>query len=381
MASGTGTGVTSGTDLQVTEFKNVPHFTAVWTYSAASGTYTDRTIAAQKTTDAAFTAFSAAGDYLYLGSDRRFDLAGFYLGTVGSTGALTYEYARVSDWEEFVPTFEYDFTVNGAFGAEQLTGWTALAFSNTSPHSATPPDTTARYWVRISAASVTTAPTISYIEMRPYTAYCTPTQVANLLQLKNDFTELTIPTLATVEDAIHAAESHIDFRTKKSWRLNYVENEEHDFNISGNKLVHRYPRAITKMEVWNGSEYQTLTEGRTHDYFLVPNLGMVEFARYFMLPARFVGYNAPLWRWGWGEFTFGVRISYFHGSDIASNPYEGAAIFDICRKMVAMDLVNTYDFSVLTVSGMDKVPLANKITNWQVEIDEKLDTLRGWETF
>lgn len=383
MATGSGTGTSVDLTLQVPTYERANNFSAVWVWDNSAGAYVDRTLAAQKTTDSAFSVLEESSDKLYLGFESRFDLAAYYLETLASIGALMWEFSRVADWKEFVPTNEYGFTLDGAAGfpPTKLPGWTPIAFSNSSPHSATPPDTTARYWMRVSTASVTTAPTVSHIEMRPLAAYCTPTEVANILQLKNDFTDLTMPTRASVEDVIASAQSYIDFKTKKSWRLNYKENEEHEFNISGVKLIHRFPRAITRVQVWNGSEYDTLREGRTNDYFLVAETGMMHFSRYFMLPARFVGYNAPLWRWGWGEFTFGIRVSYFYGSTIDNDSDEGRLAFNICQKLSAMQLMNAHDYSVLTVSGLDKVPMSEKVRNWQVDVEDQLESLRGWEIF
>jgi len=53
-------------------------------------------------------------------------------------------------------------------------------------------------------------------------------------------------------------------------------------------------------------------------------------------------------------------------------------VFDLARKMAAIDVYQSHDYSVLTISGGDKVPLDRKIDNWKAEIEESLEKLRGW---
>jgi hypothetical protein len=108
---------------------------------------------------------------------------------------------------------------------------------------------------------------------------------------------------------------------------------------------------------------------------------MIQFSRYFLLPARFTSYNAPVWRWGGGEFTMPVKISYMYGKDIATDPREGGIAFDMARKLASIEVLRDSDFGNLAVSGMDRMQIPDKINGWTQEIEERLDSLRAFETF
>lgn len=375
--SGSGT----GTPLIVpaASLEAQPYFTAVWVWNNGTGTWTDRTLEARTAGGTAFSILAAAADYVYLGSESRFDMGIFLLSVVGSLGALTYAYSRADNtWSQTVPVLAYDFTLDGAEQFTNLRNWASRSFSATSPHAATPPDTTSRYWLRISTASVTTTPTVNQIQMRPRAYYCTPSDVANLLQLDDDFDATTVPSRNTVEDYIYAAQSYIDYRTHKSWRFNVKNSEEHQFNLNGIRLLERDIQRITRVQVYNGSEYETKTQGRTGDYFFVADTGMLYWARYFLLPARLQSYNAPVWQWGLGEFNFPVRVSYIYGKDIITDNEQGPLVFDITRKRAAIDVYRSHDYSILASSGSDRVSLDNKIRGWTDEIEEYIERLTGW---
>jgi hypothetical protein len=228
---------------------------------------------------------------------------------------------------------------------------------------------------------VATAPTVGRIEIRPWASYCSPNDVYRFLQLKEDFTSSTVPSQETVEDYIHAAESYIDYISQKSWKLNMRLDEEYDFNIAGVKLVKRDPRRISRVQVWNGGGYDTIDEGRDQDYFLVPTTGMMMFSRYFLLPARLQSYNAPVWLWGWAEFTFPLRITYFHGRSIERDSEQGGEAFDMARKLAAKEIVRNHDYTLLMASGSDHIELRSKVEDWGREVEEKLESLRSWTVF
>ncbi|MDP3917303.1 MAG: hypothetical protein Q8Q42_03380 [Nanoarchaeota archaeon] len=376
--SGTGTPITS----PAPSMEGLPYFEAVWVSDNSASSYVNNTLASQTISGTTFTIFEDSADYLYLGSSSRFDLAAFILATAGTVGTRTYAFSRSDNsWSQFIPGGTYDFTISGGESYTNLRNWTARAFSATSPHAYTPPDTAIRYWIRISVASVSTPPTVNQIMSRPYAAYCTASDVANQLQLPFDFDETTNPTRNTVEDYIHQAQSIIDYKTWMSWRLNYVEDEEYQFNMAGFKLKHRDIVAICKMEVWNGGGYETKTQGRTGDYFVVQELGLIKFSRFFMLPARFTSGNSPTGRWGWGEFEFPCRLSYLYGSSTFTDALRGGMVFDICKKMAASDVYLNHDYTILSASGVDRVSLDRKIEDWRTEIEEKLSSLQSWQVF
>ena len=154
---GTGTPVSAASS---TAYEQQPFFTAVWKWDSSANAYVDYTNEARSSGGTTFTMFDDAADSWYLGSESRFDLAFFDLAITGTLGALTYKYYNGS-FTTFVPANAYDFTFSSAEGFYNLVGWALHAFSATSPHVGTPPDTRARYWVEITVASVTTAPTVN----------------------------------------------------------------------------------------------------------------------------------------------------------------------------------------------------------------------------
>ena len=215
-------------------------FDKVFTHNGSS--YTDVTLEAQSPAGTSFSILGASSHYLYLGNDTKFDMAVFDVDTAGSLGALTWQYYNGSAWTEFVPASgryeldpddneggQYAFDKDGAeiFPSNLLSDWATDAINGET-----------KYYVRVSTASVTTAPTIKRIQMRPYAAYCTTKDVYNLMQLNNvlsgtDFTSSTVPSKSTVEQYIMEAQSYIDMQTRKSWRPNYETEEYHQFNLNG----------------------------------------------------------------------------------------------------------------------------------------------------
>ena len=173
----------------------------------------------------------------------------------------------------------------------------------------------------------------------------------------------------------------IEFKTNKAWRPNIKTDEYHEFNVSGIKLLERDIQQIYSVEVWNGGEWDLRVEGRTSDYMFIPDTGVLYWTRFFLLPARLQSYNAPVWRWGWGEFEFPVRVSYLYGRNPFTDAKQGQMAWDIARKMAAIDIYQSHDYSMLTSSGSDKISLDRKVENWKMEIEDKLESLRGWVFF
>ena len=363
-------------------------FDKVFTYNGSS--YTDVTLEAQSPAGTSFSILSASTHYLYVGNDSKFDMAVFDVDTAGSLGALTWQYYNGSAWTEFIPASaryqldpdddeggQYDFSEDGAeiFPANLLSDWATDAINSET-----------KYWVRVSTASVTTAPTIKRVQMRPYAAYCTTQDVYKLLQLNNvlsgtDFTSSTVPSKESVEQYIMEAQSYIDMFTRKSWRPNYVANEYQQFNLNGFHLDKPDAYKILKLEIWNGANWDEKRQGRTKDFFLVPDTNMIQFARYFLLPARFTSYNAPVWRWGGGEFTMPVKVTYLHGRDIQTDVRQGGVVQDIAKKLAAIDVARTADFGGAIVSGMDRMDIGSRIQSWQLEIEDNLDAMKAFEVF
>ena len=357
---------------------------------ASSSDYTDVTLESQSPAGTSFTIFDSTSHHLYLGHASKFDMAIFDVDTAGSLGTLQYEYYNGA-WTEFIPASaryeldpddneggQYAFDKDGAeiFPSNLLSDWTTVAINSST-----------LYWVRISSpSSVTTSPTIKRVQMRPHAAYCTTKEVYELMQLKNvlsgtDFTSSTVPAKSTVEQYIYEAQSYIDMQSRKSWRPNYIANEYHPFNLNGFHLDRPDPYKILALQIWNGQSWDTKRQGRTKDYFLVPDTGMIQFSRYFLLPARFSSYNAPVWRWGGGEFTMPVKVTYLHGRDIHTDAQQGGLITDMAKKLAAIEISRSADFGGSVVSGMDRYDISSKISGWQAEIESNLDSMRAFEVF
>ena len=357
----------------------------------ASSDYTDVTLESQSPAGTSFTILNSTAHHLYLGHASKFDMAIFDVDGAGSLGTLQYEYYNGSAWTEFIPASaryqldvdddeggQYAFGKDGAeiFPPNLLSDWATVAINSAT-----------LYWVRISSpSSVTTAPTIKRIQMRPYAAYCTTKDVYELMQLKNvlsgtDFTSSTVPSKATVEQYIMEAQSYIDMQSRKSWRPNIAYNEYQPFNLNGLHLDRADAYKILDLQIWNGASWDSKTQGRKNDFFLVPDTNLVQFSRYFLLPARFQSYNAPVWRWGGGEFTMPVKITYLYGRDIQTDVRQAGMVTDMTKKLAATEIARSADFGGAVVSGMDRYDISSRITSWTSEINANLDSLRGFEVF
>ena len=340
------------------------------------------------------TGADTTASHLYLGDAEKFDMAVFDVSGAGSLGALTWEYSTgTSTWAEFVPSsgrysfdlddpnvgLPYAFTMDGVeiFPSNILSAWAVGTVNSVA----------SKYWIRVSAASVTTAPALYRIQKRPYATYCSTGDVFRFLQLgqmlspDTDFTVSTTPSKETVETYIRVAESKIDYLTRKSWKPHYVGEEYHDFNLNGFKLDRPDPYKLLKLEIWNGAGWDIKTQGRANDFFLAKELGMLHFSRYFLLPARFMSYNAPIWRFGGGEFMMPIKVSYLSGRDIHADAREAGMVFDAARKFAAIEVLRSADFGTLVVTGTDRVQLMQKIESWSMETEAMLDTLRAFEVF
>ena len=366
-------------------------FGTIFTATSASSGFTDITQEMQSPLGTATSILNTSSYYLYLGDTEKFDMAVFDVATSGNLGALTWEFYNGSAWTTFTPSSGrlrydvdetgagsgYDFNMDGVemFPSNVLSTWATTAVNSVT-----------KYWIRVTAASVTTIPQMYRIQKRPYATYCSTQDVFNFLQLNNitgttDFTTTTVPSKNTVEQYIQSAEAKVDYLTRKSWRPAYVAEEYHDFNLNGFKLDRPDPYKMIRLEIWDGSEWETKTTGRKNDYFLLAEVGMVHFSRFFLLPARFMSYNAPIWRFGGGEFMMPVKVSYLAGRDIHADAREAGIVFDAARKLTAIEVLRSADFGTLVVSGTDRMQIAQKIDTLSMEVEQMLDSMRAFEVF
>ena len=202
--------------------------------------------------------------------------------------------------------------------------------------------------------------------------YCTSAEIATFIWRNgdgSDFSTLTNPTKAHVEQLINDAEDRIDSQTFHSWRSVSVSEEIHDYVISPvgrrwwyrrgaaylnhRKLVNPLVSGTDKIEIWNGSEWIDIiltangyTEGRADDYWIDHEKGIIYFINtYPLITDR------------------AVRATYRYGDSTVPGTIRSA-----CVKMVAIDLLTQDDRSILLPEGTDNLRLSEKIEGWRKDI-------------
>ena len=354
-------------------------FDNVWQYNAATTAtpYLDYTNNSYTNTD--FTFLSSSANYMYLGLSNRFTGINAELTTNGVYSGMTYQYYDGDVWQPLALIDSYSFSESKYVRwVLPKSNWVKYNFDQDTVQPSGYPDTTERYWVRISASGVTTPAVINKLRAIPYVSYSSPTKVYQLLQLKKDFDYNTSPSDLTVEDMIRRAEDLIDYRTRKSWRFNAITEEASpiliDYNRYGMFLRYRNFIKVYSVSLWNGGSWQALTEGRNNDFFLNKDLGMIYITRLYLLPAAY-GMTGRFTSYGFGEFKNSIKVDYTYGrdSEVFSEFY---IVEDIATKMAACDVLRHHDYSGLILSsGVDKIPIESKVRLMQEEIETKIDSL------
>lgn len=350
-----------------------------WLYNGSS--YTDLSDYSQ--TDTSFNFISASTDYFYIGLDRRF--TGFIadLSTQGSYTGLSHQYYNGTTWKVLPTITAYNWNTSKYMRWTLPSDWIKVEFTSTFPSSSTPPDTDERYWIRISCTAVATQAVISKLRIIPYVLYSTPQKVSDLLTLKKVFDEGTTPKFNAVEDFIRRAEDKIDYRTKKSWRANMVTEENDaiyvDYNRYGIYLRNKDFFRVYSLQLWNGSNFEALIEGRDNDYFMNMNEGMIYITRLYMQPAMY-SMTGRYQTYGWGEYKNSVKVDYIYGRNWETAP-EYYIVEGIATKLAAIEVMRHADYTGLIVSGSDKVTYDNKIRLMTEEIETDLDSLTGIAIF
>jgi len=354
-------------------------FNAIWRYlPGAPGVWTDLTPFHKSNT--AFNFIAASTEVFYFGmEDRRFIGMMVDLSTIGNYGAFTFEFFNGYTWENVSIVDNYSFNVSKFLRWICPDNWSPIEFTAAFPYTEAPPDAKSRYWFRISTASVT-APTAIITKMRciPMVTYTTPAKVGILLNIKKKWDLNSTPTIFDVEDHILHAESEIDYRTQKSWKFNYMTGEDHipeemDYNRYGVFPRYRDIIAVYSAALWNGSVWQNLNEGRSNDFVVDKRRGMIYVTRLFLLPASY-GFSGRYFHYGFGEFKNSMKIDYSYGRDCEIDP-EFRMVEKIATTLTAIDLLMGHDYSILTVSGTDKVLLAEKVRMWGEEAEKNIDSL------
>ena len=184
--------------------------------------------------------------------------------------------------------------------------------------------------------------------------YTTADDVGALLGLTIDATSK--PTTTQVEKFINRKEDYIDDKSGHAWRSVTVSDEyirPMSTHIYGTgvpfKLLHRSIIAITKLERWDGSQWEDLvatgTEGRNDDYWVDYTGGKV----YVRSRRRF--------------FKDSVRITYTFGESTVSGTVE-----DLCTILAAIDVLRRKDqLTTFTDDGGSSVSIPR---------DRKIDSLK-----
>jgi len=140
--------------------------------------------------------------------------------------------------------------------------------------------------------------------------YCTPRDVASFMG-RAAFTDITNPTRYEVEQIISDMCDQVDEKTHNTWRKTRVTNETHDVRIQDRYqgygaypydystrialyLKHRdirpFVSGTNKIEVWDGSTWidfiTTYTEGRSQDYWINAERGIIYFVNHYPLRQR-----------------------------------------------------------------------------------------------
>ena len=200
--------------------------------------------------------------------------------------------------------------------------------------------------------------------------YCNPDDISSLLQVPR-FTVDTTPTRDDVVRQIVRKESYIDSRTSQSWRLNTATDEYHEYKMSGIKLLHVPVRAVSQLQLYTGSGWQTKTEGRESDFIVDEQFGIIYFVMWFWHPTRYIRYGMPRM---FGKYHNSVRVSYTWGKVYGTDEDSGV-VNELATKLVAIDLFTSSDYSDWIRQGTNMVDLSVKIDIWSRATDDELRRL------
>jgi hypothetical protein len=354
---------------------------ACWAYLSSS--YTDYSDNVK--INAPITFITSSAQSFYIGADHRY--TGLYsdLSTNGIYTGIKYEYLNsFGEWKKLSLIDNYVFSIS-KYQRWLLPDkdWIKTNFTSSFPETGAPPDAYERYWIKITCTVVTIPAVISKLRLIPYAQYASPELVSDFLQLPETFSNSTKPTDLIVEDLIVRAEARIDNVTYKSWRFNAVTEATDprmvDFNRFGMFLRNRNFYKVYSVQMWNGSTYTTLSEGRDADYQVDYNLGIIYMTRQFLMPAIF-GMMGRAGQYNFGEYKNAVTVDYLSGRD-SETDRDFSIVEELAIKMVARDLLNHHDYSSFIASGSDKVQLSEKIANLSQEISDQLEELKGVTLF
>jgi len=372
-------------------YESFPYFSAVWLYDASVIGYVNLSIAMRKGT--ASSLMGEITDYLYLGLRARHEMALFTLDTDGVYAGLVWEYytemdGQSGEWVEFNPDY-INFNFDAPYGevmylADFLPNWKPLSFSATSPHTGNPPDTRARWWIRVHAAtSVTTVAKGKYIEALPVAYYSTPELVSKEI---TGSTQIAENMWGLLEHYIIRVQDLIDTNTHKSWRPKIIVNEPHDYNLYGVKLKMMPIRRVVSVELWQDG-WLHLAEGRgvtDGQYFLDEHRGIVFFTGNLWYPWGHMRYRLRKFP----AYQNALRITYVGGEFMHKVISRGlrfdrqlGAVQDLATKWAALELLASHDYTKIIPEGLSNIVLSDKVEMWRKDVDQGIDLLQGLQMF
>jgi len=372
--------------IDYASYESFPYFSGVWLFDNSASAYVNLTTAMRKGT--ASDLMGQVTDYLYLGLRARTEMALFTLSTNGSYAGLTWEFYTEVDghgaWVEFVPDYS-NFNFDVAKGevmylADFLPNWKAFPFSATAPHTAAPPDSRARWWIRVHAAtSVTTVAKATYIEALPVAYYTTPELVSKEITGSSALAENM---WSLLEHYITRVQDNIDTNTHKSWRPKIILEEPHDFNLYGVKLKMMPLRRIISVELWQDG-WLGLQEGRgmtNGQFFADEHRGIVFFTGNLFYPWGHMRYRLRKFP----AYQNALRVSYVGGEFMHKAIARGlrmdrqlGPVQELATKYTALELLASHDYTKILPEGLNNVMLSDKIENWKKDVDQGIDLLQG----
>ena len=375
---------------------------AIWRWNGIDA-YDDYTLSLARL-GKAYDLFVDNTQYLYIGSDRRFDALIFWLNTGGGYNNLTWEFSIEGGWKEFLPIQpeEYRFshftqrryseeadpddiigTGTGTYSIPSVDyvrwdvsyptfdKWRPVSFTDTTPHAVDPPSDEELYWVRISISDEMprNTATLQALALRNFASISSATDVQHQLQFDDGFSEASLPSLYTVERYLRGAEDSLYRITGHSFRPEFIEEELINFKSYGMTLRNRPILDMLRLDVHNGSYWEPKVEGRTQDWHMEPELGMLYVATLFLdvvPPTLRRGYSE---RRNQGAFKKAVRVRYIYGHDASRDEFS-TQLGRIVTKQACVDILINSDFANLIPNGLDRVNIESKIKDWREEIDE-----------
>jgi hypothetical protein len=193
--------------------------------------------------------------------------------------------------------------------------------------------------------------------------YTSVDKVVHLLQME-EVSSPGRPSREDIEDLILRSEDFLDEETHQTWKTAgvVITDEYHDYKIGGIKLLHVPIKSVQSVQLYTGTDFQTLYEGRDKDFIVDYQFGQIIFVSWFWHPTRYVRYGLPRI---YGRFKNSIKVSYTHG-----NTFVPKTVEDACTKKAALDLIAASDYTDIFPTGTNMIDLATKAQIWRDDVDK-----------